>query len=128
MKLLLDTCTFLWIVQGEKSLPDTVRITFSDPDNEVYLSVISVWEMSLKYQLGKLSLPLPPEQFVPRQREDHFITSLELTETDTLHLANLPDVHKDPFDRMLVCQAIEQALTILTPDPLIRRYPIRTMW
>ncbi len=128
MKLLLDTCTFLWIVQGEKSLPDTVRATFSEPENEVCLSVISVWEINIKYQLGKLSLPLPPDQFIPRQRESHLINSLELTEADTLHLSNLPDIHKDPFDRMLVCQAIEQALTILTPDPLIRRYPIRTLW
>lgn len=128
MKLLLDTCTFLWIVRGEKSLPGTVRSTFSEPENEIYLSVISVWEINLKYQLGKLPLPLPPEHFVPEQREKHFITSLELTEADILHLPNLPNVHKDPFDRMLVCQAIEQALTILTPDPLVRRYPIRSLW
>jgi len=128
LKLLLDTCTFLWIVRGEKSLPDTVRSTFSEPENEIYLSVISVWEINLKYQLGKLPLPLPPEHFVPEQREKHFITSLELTEADILHLANLPNVHKDPFDRMLVCQAIEQALTILTPDPLVRQYPIRSLW
>ena len=105
-----------------------VRATFSEPENEVYLSVISVWEINIKYQLGKLSLPVQPDQFIPRQRQDHLITSLELTEADTLHLTNLPDLHKDPFDRMLVCQAIEQALTILTPDPLIRRYPIRTLW
>lgn len=128
MKLLLDTCTFLWLVQGNKNIPVTVRDTFSDPDNDIYLSVISAWEVNIKYQLGRLSLPLAPELFISKERERHLIASLELTEADTLHLANLPDVHKDPFDRMLVCQAIEQSLTILTPDPDIRKYPIRTLW
>lgn len=82
----------------------------------------------MKYSLGKLHLPLSPDKFVPKERKRHLIASLELTEQDTLHLCKLPTPHKDPFDRMLICQAIEHSLTILTSDPLITQYPIRSLW
>jgi PIN domain nuclease of toxin-antitoxin system len=101
---------------------------FTDPKNEVYLSAVSNWEIIVKYRLGKLSLPLSPEKFIPKERKRHMITSLDLSEQDTLHLYKLPARHKDPFDRMLVCQAIERSLTILTPDPLVTQYPIRSLW
>ena len=128
MKLLLDTCTFLWLTKGREELSPTVIDAFSDPKNEVYLSAVSAWEISVKYRLGKLLLPISPDEFIPKERKRHFITSLDLTEEDTLHLCKLPSTHKDPFDRMLICQAIERSLTILTPDPLIIQYPIRTLW
>jgi PIN domain nuclease of toxin-antitoxin system len=128
LKLLLDTCTFLWLIKGDKRISARVRVAFSDPANEVFLSVISVWEICVKYQLGKLSLPQPPELFLPAERQRHLILALDLCEADSLHLVRLPKIHRDPFDRMLVCQAIEHSLTILTPDPLVRDYPIRTFW
>jgi len=128
LKLLLDTCTFLWLTKGREELSPTVIDAFSDPKNEVYLSAVSAWEISVKYRLGKLLLPISPDEFIPKERKRHFITSLDLTEEDTLHLCKLPSTHKDPFDRMLICQAIERSLTILTPDPLIIQYPIRTLW
>ena len=101
---------------------------FSDPKNEVYLSAVSAWEINVKYHLGKLSLPLSPDKFISKERKRHMITRLDLFEYDTSHLYKLPTPHKDPFDRMLVCQAIEHSLTILTPDPLITQYPIRSVW
>ncbi len=128
MKLLLDTCTFLWIVIDDKALSSESRNLFSDPTNEVFLSAISAWEIMLKYSLGKLPLPTPPEQFLSTQRSRHNIEALPLREEATIHLPKLPAFHKDPFDRMLICQAIQHELTILTPDPLITQYAVRTVW
>ena len=128
MRLLLDTCTFLWLIKGSETLSLDAADAFSDPKNEVYLSAVSSWEISVKYRLGKLRLPLPPDQFIPQERKRHMILPLDLSEKDTFHLCKLPNPHKDPFDRMLVCQAIENGLTVLTPDPLIKQYPIRHFW
>lgn len=128
MRLLLDTCAFLWIVAGSEKISGRAQALFSDPDNEVYLSVVSVWEIAVKHALGRLPLPAPPDAFVSRQRERHAIETLPLAEEAVLQLLRLPDYHKDPFDRMLVCQAVAHGLTILTPDPAIGRYPVRTEW
>ena len=128
MKLLLDTCTFLWIVKGSEQLTQKATEAFADPNNEVFLSAVSAWEINVKYRSGKLFLPLSPDRFIPKERKRHLIAPLDLTEQDTLHLCKLPTPHKDPFDRMLICQAIEHSLTILTPDPLIVQYPIRNLW
>jgi PIN domain nuclease of toxin-antitoxin system len=128
MKLLLDTCTFLWVTVGSDALSPIAIEVFADPKNEVYLSAVSVWEIHVKYRLGKLSLPLSPDKFIPKERERHMIARLDLSEQDTFHLLKLPAVHRDPFDRMIVCQAIEHSLTILTPDPLVTQYPIRSLW
>jgi PIN domain nuclease of toxin-antitoxin system len=128
MKLLLDTCTFLWIVAGARELPPRVVKQFQNPDNEVYLSAASAWEIALKHRLGRLPLPELPERFVPAEREAHGMSALPIDEESALHLSRLPDLHRDPFDRMLVSQAIVHGLVILTPDPLVSRYPARTSW
>jgi len=128
VKLLLDTCTFLWIVGGAADLSDRARDMFVDPDNEVYLSVVSAWEIAVKHAAGRLPLPESPERFVPAERHRHGIDTLPLDEDTALHLARLPVMHRDPFDRMLVCQAIVHGLVILGPDSLIAQYPIRTAW
>lgn len=128
MKLLLDTCTFLWIVGGHRALPARVVDLFRAPDNEVYLSAASVWEIALKHALGRLPLPEPPERFVPGERTAHAIAALPIDEESALHLSHLPALHRDPFDRMLVSQAIVHGLAILTPDPLVSQYPARTLW
>ncbi len=128
MKFLLDTCTFLWLTKGSEELSPTAIDAFADPKNEVYLSAVSAWEINVKFRLGKLALPLSPDKFIPKERKRHMVTSLDLSEQDTLHLCKLPTPHKDPFDRMLVCQEIEHSLTILTPDPLVTQYPIRSLW
>ncbi len=128
MNILLDTCTFLWLTKGSKELSPRAIEAFVDPKNEVYLSSVSVWEINVNYRLGKLPLPLSPDKFIPRERTRHMIAPLNLSEQDTFQLLKLPVSHKDPFDRMLICQAIEHALTILTPDPLVTQYPIRSLW
>ena len=128
MKILLDTCTFLWIVTGDAALSDKARDAFADANNVVYLSVVSAWEIAVKHALGKLPLPQPPSALVPEERTRHQIESLTLDETAALAVTRLPDLHRDPFDRMLTSQAIMGGLTLLTPDPLIRQYPVPTVW
>ena len=128
MKLLLDTCTFLWIVSGAPELSDRARALFADPENDAYLSTVSDWEMALKHAIGRLPMPEPPARFVPAQRKAHGIESLPLDEEAALHLDRLPALHQDPFDRMLVCQAIGHGLAIVTPDRLIAQYPVRIVW
>jgi PIN domain nuclease of toxin-antitoxin system len=128
MRILLDTCTFLWIVTDAPELSDLARDVFVNPGNEVYLSAVSTWEITIKHTIGRLPLPEAVEKFIPAQREEHGVASLALQEEATLHLTRLPEMHKDPFDRMLICQAIVHGLVILTPDELIMQYPIRCIW
>ena len=128
MRLLLDTCTFLWIVGGSSELSSRAREVFADPSNEVFLSAVSAWEIAVKHRLGRLPLPAPPDEFVPAQRVAHGLEALAVDEEAALHVAKLPDVHRDPFDRMLVAQALVGGLVLLTPDDHIRQYPVRALW
>ena len=127
MKILLDTHIFLWFISGDIKLSTDVRDVIRDRDNEVYLSAISVWEAIVKYQLGKLPLPEHPETYLPQQRDLHQIVSLSLDESSVAKLAKLPPLHRDPFDRMLICQALENGLTIATVDGAIRAYSVSVM-
>jgi len=128
VKILLDTCTFLWIITDDPRLSQQARKLFVDPENEVYLSVASTWEIAIKHNLDKLSLPNPPQKYIPSKRKEHDIDSLPLDEEATSYLTKLPNLHKDPFDRILICQAIVTGLIILTPDELITQYPLRSVW
>lgn len=128
MRLLLDTCTFLWAITGDRALSDHAHRLITDPGNEVYVSCVSAWEIAVKAGLGRLSLSEPADVLVPRERERHGMECLDLDEAATLHLTKLPDLHRDPFDRMLVCQAAVNGMTLLTPDEQIRRYPVVTTW
>ena len=101
MNLLLDTCTFLWLLQGSSRLSARARDRIRDPENDVYLSSVSTWEMALKCGIGRLHLPEPVDRFVIGMRERHQIRSLELAEEDTLQLPKLPDFHRDPIDRII---------------------------
>ena len=128
MRILLDTCAFLWIISGDRKLSDRAAELFMDADNDVHLSAVSTWEISIKHALRRLSLPDAPERFIPEQRRMHGIESLSLDEESTMCLKRLPKIHDDPFDRMLICQAIVNGMAILTPDEFISRYPVRTIW
>lgn len=128
MKLLLDTCTFLWLITDAAELSAVARQRFADPANEVFLSAASAWEIGVKWRRGRLPLPQPPPSFVAEQRAAHAIAALPIDEESALHVTRLPELHRDPFDRMLVSQAIVHGLVLLTPDPLITQYPARTLW
>src|SRR5215467_415412 len=124
MRLLLDTHIFLWYISADPQLPAAFRDAIRDPANEVYLSVASVWEAVIKYALGKLPLPEAPAEYLPRQREAHRITSLPVEEAALAHLAGLPALHRDPFDRILVAQALQHGLTLATVDGAVRAYGV----
>ncbi len=104
-----------------------MRDAIRDASNDVYLSVASVWESIIKYQLGKLPLPRSPEIYLPEQRERHHIASLGIDEGSVTQLAILPMLHRDPFDRLLICQAKQHGMTIATADPTIKAYSVRVL-
>ncbi len=124
MRLLLDTHIFLWYVGGDPRVGTSVRSVIEDAET-VYLSVVSVWEATIKYYVGKLPLPEPPHPWLSLQRERHGIESLPIDEASVAHLSKLEPHHRDPFDRILVCQAIEHGLQIVTVDPVLSKYPAK---
>ena len=128
MNLLLDTCTFLWVITDDPALSVRARDLVTDPAQKVYLSCVSAWEIAVKAGLGRLRLDGAPGDVVPAERQRHAIEPLDLTEGAVLQLGKLPDVHLDPFDRMLICQAIAHGLALVTPDDQIRQYPVVTIW
>ncbi len=128
MKLLLDTCTFLWAVAEPDRLPRRVVDLILAPGNEVFVSAASAWEIVIKTGTGRLELRGEPDRFVRDQREAAGFAPLAIDEESALHVSRLPVLHRDPFDRILVSQAIVHGLTILTPDPLVTQYPARTTW
>lgn len=127
-RYLLDTCTFLWLIAGDGTLSSKAAEIIRNPNNDIFLSVMSAWEISIKHGANKLPLPQRSDVFVRNQRENHLLASLPLLEAHVLTLNKVPAIHHDPFDRMLVCQAIVEGLAILTPDDAISQYPIRTVW
>lgn len=124
MKLLLDTHIFLWFISGDQRLSNLQRDSIREPGNDVYLSVASLWEIIVKHQLGKLPLPQVPASYIPLQRQRHQIASLAMDENSVARLGQLPAIHRDPFDRMLICQALEHGLTIVTNDHIFPSYPV----
>ena len=128
MRLLLDTATFLWMILNNPKLSARAREMATDPANEVFLSVVSSWEIAVKHSLGRLPLPEAPGKFITFHRRAHGIQSLPLEEESAFYVTHLPRIHADPFDRMLICQAIVHGLTLLTSDDLIAQYPVRVLW
>jgi PIN domain nuclease of toxin-antitoxin system len=127
MRLLLDTHVFLWYIAGDPLLPAAFRGPIQNSANEVYVSVASVWEAVIKFGIGKLPLPAPPQDYLPRQRERHQIASLPINEATFIDLAKLPLLHRDPFDRILIAQALQHDLTLATVDDEVRAYPVKLL-
>ena len=127
MRLLLDTHIFLWLINEPNRLPESTLGAIRSQDNNVYLSVVSLWEIIVKHQIGKMPLPESPDHYIPDQREKHLIGNLPLDEASVSQLPKLPMVHRDPFDRMLICQAIAHDLTIVTSDRTIPDYPVTVL-
>ncbi len=124
MKLLLDTHAFLWYVGADKQLPDVVRLACEDRTNEVFVSAVSIWEAVIKHALGKLPLPGPASSYLTNLREQHGFQPLPLDEGAMPFLAGLPHLHRDPFDRILISQALQYGLTIATVDAEVRAYAV----
>lgn len=128
MRLLLDTCTFLWLYTDNHKMSKAAAAAFLHPENERFLSAVSAWEIAAKYSLGKLPLPRSPEYYIAEAREKSGVESLPLDEESALQSARLPRLHTDPFDRMLIAQAMVHGLVIVTPDEAIERYAVRVLW
>ena len=128
MNLLLDTCVYLWLMADSKKISPTLREILANPSNRRYLSSASVWEVAVKWQSGKLHLPKPPAEFFTETKARGRIRPLPLDDASALQLIKLPKLHTDPFDRILICQAIENGMTLVTPDALVQQYPIKTLW
>ncbi|EKD42696.1 MAG: PilT-like protein [uncultured bacterium] len=126
---LLDTATFLWaIAGGEEKLPKKVLAILQKPKHPLYVSAVSSLEISIKYSLGKLPLKAPPSQWLPAIFAKGYFRLLEISHQHVLHLDQLPFHHKDPFDRLLVCQAKSENLHILSPDKILKKYTPHVFW
>ena len=123
MRLLLDTHIFIWLIDNDRRLSKQYRQAIQDPNNDRFLSVVSIWECAVKYQIGKLNFPSPPETYLPTERRKHLIKTLTVNENSIVPLVNLPLLHKDPFDCLIMAQALQHDLTIMTEDKLILAYP-----
>jgi PIN domain nuclease of toxin-antitoxin system len=126
MRLLLDTHVFLWTQDRPRRL-GAAREVLGDPDNERFLSTASVWEITLKWATGKLSLVEPPASYVPSRRRALVASSLPVDEEHALAVGKLPLLHRDPFDRLLVAQAQMLDLTIVTADPAVAKYDVESI-
>lgn len=128
MNILLDTCAFLWLAASPKRLSAAARRAIDDESNTLYLSDVSIWEISLKHALGKLPLPTPPRSWVPAQMA-FFQCRRIAVEPSALYLSGeLPLLHRDPFDRLLVAQAQCLGMPVLTPDPPFRQLGAKVIW
>lgn len=123
MKLLLDTQCWLWWFAEPNRLSQQAVATISDEANEVWLSVGSIWEMGIKYALGKLSIPEPPESYLAKRLSKLGAKPLTILASHVLRAAALPPIHKDPFDRLLIAQAQIEGATVVTADKTFPDYP-----
>ena len=128
MNLLLDTVTILDSALAPRDISPRARDLILDTDNDLYVSTVSLWEVAIKYSIGKLALPETPDNFLRKIREKLGAKTLPLDEESALHVIRLPMLHRDPFDRVLICQAIVNGMVFLTSDPRIAQYPVRTAW
>lgn len=124
MRILLDTHVFLWFVLGDSRITARYVAAIRDPNNDVYLSIASVWESVIKNQLGNLPMPMLPSAFLPQQRQLHNISSLAIDDGTMRALETLPPLHRDPFDRVIIAQAIQHAMVIASTDVRIRSYSV----
>lgn len=128
MNVLLDTHAFLWWVIDDSQLSNTARAIIVEPTNTIYLSVVSAWEIIIKERTGKLSLPEPPETYIPSRLTSNRFVTLTVEMQHVLQIASLPDHHRDPFDRLLIAQSQSENLPLLTVDHLIRQYSVKVIW
>ena len=128
MKAILDTQTFLWWNMGDSQLSEAAREFIADGSNEIFLSAASAWEIAIKAAWGKLVLPDEPAKYVADRLALHRFQALPIQISHALHVYALPDIHRDPFDRLLVAQSILEDVPILTADGNIARYEVKTIW
>ncbi|MFI3157054.1 MAG: type II toxin-antitoxin system VapC family toxin [Methylococcaceae bacterium] len=128
MKILLDTCAFIWLVTDDPKLSELAKEIFLDTDNELLLSAVTGFEIAVKYSLGKLHLTEPPKEFIANRMQANALTELPVSMAHALTLQDLPLYHKDPFDRLLVAQAMVNQIPLLSADQQLSAYAIDRLW
>lgn len=128
MKILLDTQAFLWIVHDAPELSKNAQKIFLDEKNDFYLSLASIWEIAIKTSINKLNLKQPFNKFIPEQLQENSISQLEITFRHIARVIDLPWQHRDPFDRLIIAQAIEEDIPILSNDITFDGYGIKRLW
>jgi PIN domain nuclease of toxin-antitoxin system len=128
MKYLLDTGIWLWSIGPVDRISERGREIINNGEEEIYLSAASSWEISIKARLGKLHLPAPPAECIPAFMARQSLLPLPVTHVHAVKVYDLPTHHGDPFDRLIIAQAINEEMVILTADRLFRKYPIETVW
>jgi PIN domain nuclease of toxin-antitoxin system len=127
MKVLLDSHAFLWAISSHAKVSPRVRQIFTGP-HDLLLSVVSMWEILIKTQIGKLRLPSAAGEYLLKQMARNHIEALPVNLDHVLRVESLPAHHRDPFDRLLIAQSLEEALPIVTADPVFSLYPVTTIW
>lgn len=128
MRLLLDTQAFLWAIFDQPRFSAKARRVFKDPANELLLSLASSWEIAIKVSIGKLALKQPLARFIPAELQANRIGQLDISFRHVARVAELPFHHRDPFDRLIIAQAQEERLPVVTADPIFARYKIKRVW
>lgn len=128
MRLLLDTHAFLWWVNDAPELSGKARSAIGKGQNECFLSIASCWEMAIKASLGKLVLSQSVERFIPEQLAANSFRLLEIDFRHTAKVETLPFHHRDPFDRLIVAQAMSEKLTLVTADSALSQYGVKRIW
>jgi PIN domain nuclease of toxin-antitoxin system len=128
VKALLDTHAFLWAITNDWRLSRKAQTIFTAGQNDLFLSVASVWEVLTKVQIGKLTLPLPAGPYLKQQMAQNNVQALPLRLEHVLRLEQLPMHHRDPFDRVLISQAIEERWPVVSSDPFLAKYPVSILW
>ena len=128
MRILLDTHVLIWLVEGDKNLSTLARSAIEDEDNSLYLSIASLWEITIKLSLGKLDLQLSVDEMV----ESFLIPGgIEILQIETSHLSILRDLplhHRDPFDRLIIAQAQAEKMTLISADGVFDLYGVDLQW
>lgn len=128
MRLLLDTHAFLWWAEDSPRLPQPARRAIHDEDNDVMVSAATAWEITTKHRLGKLPSADPIASDIPGAIAAQGFQELPLSVADAARAGALPGPHRDPFDRMLIAQALSRDLVLISNDAAFDRYPVRRLW
>jgi len=128
MRVLIDTHVFLWWVEGDRVLPVKARAALADQDNECLFSLVSAWELAIKAGLGKLKLAIPVRRYVVEHVAANGFRILDIRMAHIGRVEALATHHGDPFDRLLIAQALEEKLPVVSADPVFRDYGVKRIW
>jgi PIN domain nuclease of toxin-antitoxin system len=128
MKYLLDTHAFLWIIEDNKNLTEKVKHIYLDNSHDMFLSVASIWEMAIKISLGKLTIKGKLNRFIDKQTLENNILLLDISPHHVIPIEKLPFHHRDPFDRLLISQCIQDKMKIISRDTQFDKYSVQRVW